>query len=133
MKRRLFLMLSGLASVAAPFALPAARAQTPASTTVYAIVYRRGPNWREGLPMSGQNLRPHLAYMQGLFDAGVLYAGGAIGPEGGLALIIAADAAEAARITNADPAVTMGVFAAEVHPWARRFSRNEPLPWAGRP
>lgn len=130
MKRRLFLMLSGLASVAAPFA---ATAQTPAGNTVYAIVYRRGPAWRDGQPMSGQNLRPHLVYMQGLFDTGILYAGGAIGPEGGLALIIAADAAEAQRITDADPAVTLGVFAAEAHPWTRRFSRNEPLPWAGRP
>ena len=132
MRRRLFLMLSGLAS-AVPFATGAAAAQTPPTTTVYAIVYRRGPAWREGLPMSGQDLRPHLVYMQGLFDTGVLYAGGAIGPEGGLALILAADAAEAARITNADPAVTMGVFAAEVQPWPRRFSRDAPLPWAGRP
>lgn len=132
MRRRLFLTLSALAPAAIPFAAPAATAQTPATTTVYAIVYRRGPNWRDGEPMSRQDLRPHLVYMQGLFDAGVLYAGGAIGPEGGLALIIAPDAAEAARIMNADPAVTMGVFAAEVHPWARRFSRNEPLPWAGR-
>lgn len=108
----------------APSALPQARA-------LYAILYRPGPAWREGLPMEKQDLRPHGLYYRGLLTEGRLHAGGRLGENDGLAIIWAADEAEARGILLNDPAITMGVFVGDVRLWRPRFKSSLPLPETG--
>jgi uncharacterized protein YciI len=129
MKRRDFVQLTALASTSLAAAAGAAWAAPDAGgRTLYAIVYRAGPAWRVGRPMREQGLAPHARRMKQLFDDGVLFAGGPMGEDGGLALVWAADAAQAAKLLADDPAVIAGIFTAEAQPWRPRFRRDEALP-----
>ncbi len=112
----------------AAFSLAATGAATPPSRTLYAIVYRPGPAWRQGRPMREQDLAAHGRYMKQLFDQGVLFAGGPLGAEDGLALVWAENDAAAADIVAKDPSVIAGVFVAKIEPWRPRFRRDEALP-----
>ena len=122
----LILALAGPALARAPAVAPAPAA--PARTTFYVCIYRAGPAWLSGKPVSAQPLRPHGAYMKQLFDAGPLLAGGPMpGVDGGLA-IVRADSLEAAKaIFAADPAITGGVMVGDVHPWTPVFVSDKPL------
>lgn len=112
----------------------AAGASAPPETALqpYAITYRPGPAWRAGQPMASQGLGPHAAYIQSLEAKGRVYAAGRVGEERGLAVIRAADLAEAQAILAADPAVTAGIFVGEVDLFAPRFGGKDPIPLAGR-
>ena len=108
----------------------AAQAPTPAAETanLFVVLYRPGPAWRTGQPMSAQ-LGPHGAYMRQLFDDGRLFAGGGYASnDGGMAMIRAADIAEARAILAADPAITGGVFEADLKHWRPRFRSESPIP-----
>lgn len=90
---------------------------------IYVILYRKGPEWAEGKPMSGQGLRPHGLYMKRLFEEGKLTAAGPLmEANGGLVLTRFRSREEAQAAVEADPAVTGGIFTAEVHAWTIRFS-----------
>jgi uncharacterized protein YciI len=106
---------------------PAAASQNASS--LFVVIYRPGPAWQAGRPMSEQGLLPHGRYYRGLLDGGRLFAGGGfVGSDGGMAILRAADLAAAQAIVAADPAVTSRIFVAELEEWRPRFRVEEPLP-----
>jgi uncharacterized protein len=93
---------------------------------LFAVIYRPGPAWREGVPMRDQGLGPHARYMQELLDGGRLVAGGGFADDdGGMAILRAAGLEEARAILAADPAVTSGIFVGDLEEWRIRFHRDE--------
>lgn len=105
--------------------------ETPAarSSQLYVFLYRAGPAWKTGQPMEKQALGPHAAYIKRLLDEGRLVGGGRFEElDGGMAIVRAASNDEAQAMLAADPAVTSGVFAAELRAWTPRFRSPEPLP-----
>ncbi len=122
-------------------ALTLAGAQAPASTEsaaapprqLFLFMFRPGPSWQQGVPMRQQNLREHGNYHARLVREGRSVAGGGyVGEDGGMAIVRAADRAEAEAILAADPAIVNGVFAAELRQWQPRFHSPAPLVEAPR-
>lgn len=96
---------------------------------IFLFLYRPGPAWRLGVPMREQGLAPHGAYMQRLRDEGRLFAGGGfVETDGGMAMALAADMAEAEAMLAADPAIVSGIFVADLRHWRPRFRGEMPLP-----
>jgi uncharacterized protein YciI len=84
----------------------------------FLIVYRRGPAWIEGKPVTQQPLKEHFKFLVGLYEQGILRFAGPFGDDTGGAAALSADSEEAVRaIVAADPAVTSGVMIVEVHAW----------------
>ena len=117
-------------------ALALAGAQTPPASPpapdqprqLFLFLFRPGPAWRAGVPMRQQDLRDHGAYHARLVREGRSVAGGGyVGEEGGMAIVRAADRAEAEAMLAADPAIRNGVFVAELRQWAPRFHSDAPL------
>lgn len=105
-------------------AMPAAAADHP----LFAFIYRPGPAWKPALPMAQQDLRPHATYIAKLSAEGrVVAAGGWSGLDGGMAVLRAADEGEAARLLAADPAITSGIFLADLRRWAPRYGIDTDL------
>lgn len=98
-----------------------------ASVGLFAIVFRPGPAWRPGLPMSEQGLLEHGQYWAGLFKADRVFSAGRMGADGGLVLFHARDLAEAEAVLAADPAIAAGIFVGDARPYAPRFLSKEPL------
>jgi uncharacterized protein YciI len=106
----------------------AAQAAPEPAQPLFAFIYRPGPAWKPGLPMAQQDLRPHAGYIARLAAEGrVVAAGGWASADGGMAVLRAADADEAARLLAADPAVTSGIFQADLRRWAPRFGVDADL------
>src|SRR5262245_59945220 len=115
----------GGACASAQTSAPAAGAQ------LYLFQYAPGPAWRAGVPMRQQGLGPHAAYMQRLMDEGRLFAGGRyMNADGGMAIVTAGGIEEARAMLAADPAITSGIFVAELRHWRVRFRTDQPLPGA---
>lgn len=122
----------GAGMVATAQAQPAPAAVTP-PRQLFLFLFRPGPNWRPGVPMRQQHLREHAAYHDRLVRDGRGFAGGGyVGMDGGMAIVRAADRAEAEGILAADPAIQNGVFAAELRQWQPRFHTAQPLVEAAR-
>lgn len=122
----LLLATATVAGAQTPPAPPAAVAAAP--RPLFLFLYRPGPAWVAGRPMIEQDLRPHGAYMRRLFDEGRLFAGGGfVGEDGGMAVVRADDLAGAQALLAADPAITSGVFTAEIRQWRPRFHGAGPL------
>jgi len=103
-------------------------AQAAPDQPLFAFIYRPGPAWKPGLPMAQQDLRAHGGYIARLTAEGrVVAAGGWAGADGGMAVLRAADADEAARLLAADPAITTGIFQADLRRWAPRFGVDADL------
>jgi uncharacterized protein YciI len=87
--------------------------------STYLVVYRHGPGWVDGKPMSEQqSMREHFSYYLGLHRKGVLVsAGGFTDESGGAAIFEATDDAAAADVIAADPAVKSTVFRYELQRW----------------
>lgn len=120
-----------LALVTAPACVhaQAPSAEAAVSQQLFLFQYSRGPAWREGVPMREQGLAPHGAYMRQLQEQGRLFAGGGYASDdGGMAIVMCADIDEARAILAADPAITSGIFVAELRHWRPRFRSDEPLP-----
>jgi uncharacterized protein YciI len=117
------------------FAADAATGQPPTTAPtaqsarqLFLFVYRPGPSWRTGVPMREQDLRAHGAYHAQLVRDGRSVAGGGfVGLDGGMAIVRAADLAEAQAMLAADPAIVNGVFAADIRHWVPRFHSPAPL------
>ena len=78
--------------------------------------------------MRQQDLREHAAYHDRLVREGRGFAGGGyVGMDGGMAIVRAADLAEAEAMLAADPAIVNGVFVAELRQWAPRFHSEQRL------
>jgi uncharacterized protein YciI len=89
----------------------------------FLIIYRPGPAWLGGLPVSRQPLQEHGQYILGLYREGKLRFGGPFEDDAGGAVVVeVADPHEARAIADNDPAVMNGVFVYELHPWKL-------LPW----
>ncbi|MDH3944371.1 MAG: YciI family protein [Anaerolineae bacterium] len=79
-----------------------------------------GPAWIEGKGFHEQPLREHGNYINSLHKQGILLEGGPfLDNEGGLAIIQVENEEQAQKIVAEDPAITSGVFTAELHPWLR--------------
>jgi uncharacterized protein len=132
------MLISAMRALALTFAiaLPGAcataqqiQAEAPATQQLFLFQYSRGPAWREGVPMREQGLGPHGAYMQQLQNDGRLFAGGGYASDdGGMAIVMCANIEEARAILAADPAITSGIFVAELRHWRPRFRTDDPLP-----
>jgi uncharacterized protein len=95
-----------------------AQAKGAPTTTAYLVVYKPGPAWLEGKPLAEQPLKEHGRYILSLYVKGSLKSAGPFSDNaGGAAVFDAADDQEARAVVAADPAVTSGVFVAELHPW----------------
>lgn len=120
-----------LAIVASPLGAqqpPPRATQTPAVQPVYLLTYRQGPTWVEGQPMNRQKLGPHDRYMRGLLKDGTLVAAGRFTREnGGMAVIRAANRAEAQAVLAADPAVMSGIFVGTLTSWEPSFDSRQPI------
>ena len=98
------------------------------ATQLYIVVYRPGPAWIAGKPMHQQKLGPHVTYIRTLLAQGRLVAGGPFTDgDGGMAIFRASSPEEARAILAADPAISSGVFVAEMRPWEPRFDSGKPL------
>lgn len=126
MSRRRNVLIATLAAIAG--AQQPGAAQTP-ERELFLFIYRPGPAWREGVPMREQGLGPHGAYMQQLLNEGRLFAGGGfMSDDGGMAIVRCADIEEARAMLAVDPAITSGIFTADLRHWRPRFRTDEPLP-----
>lgn len=125
-------LFRALAFVLAMLLAPAcalAQAGDAPTQQVYVVTYKPGPAWRAGVPMNRQALGPHAAYWMRLAREGrCIGAGPYLDSDGGMALITASNDTEARAIVAADPAVTSGVFVAELHPWSPRIRGPGELP-----
>jgi uncharacterized protein YciI len=126
--RRKTLAATLAAAAVALAATPALAEPPPISQPLFVITYRAGPAWKPGVPMNRQALGPHAAYWARMQAEGrAVGAGPMLDADGGMAIVRASDIAAARALVAADPAVTSGVFAAEMHPWEPRFGDGGPL------
>jgi uncharacterized protein len=120
MKLPSFSLVLGLALMHfAPQMLTAADG-TPQDVTkmTFLVIYRPGPAWLVGKPISEQPLKEHGKYMLSLYAKGSMkFAGPLTDNAGGAVVLEVADEVEARAIVVADPAVESGIFVYEMHPW----------------
>jgi uncharacterized protein YciI len=90
----------------------------PEGKATYLIIYRPGPAWLAGKPVSAQPLKEHGKYMLSLYIKGSMKLAGPLADDaGGAVLLAVADESEAKAIVAEDPAVKSGIFVYEMHPW----------------
>jgi uncharacterized protein YciI len=91
--------------------------ESPAKIT-FLLVYRPGPAWLPGKPVTEQPLKEHGRYMLSLYAKGVLKFAGPFTDDAGGAVVLEVDSeAQAREIVANDPAVVTRVFVHELHPW----------------
>jgi uncharacterized protein YciI len=109
------------AAVAVPTALQLASATAePDSSTkgTWLVIYRPGPAWAPGKPITEQPPKEHGKYLLDLFSKGKMkFAGPFMDNAGGAVVLEVASEAEAISLVKGDPAVQQNVFLYEVHPW----------------
>jgi len=117
--RRLFWMIVVVAAATAGLRQVIAQTQPSApQAETFAIIYQPGPNWIKGRSIYDQDLYAHGQYMAKLLEQSHLQLGGPFSDSsGGMAIITAKDADEAASILKNDPSIAKGVFVATVRPW----------------
>ena len=92
--------------------------QEIAPKTTFLVIYRPGPAWLAGKPVSEQPLKEHGKYMLGLYIKGSMKLAGPLTDNAGGAVVLdVADEAQAKAIVAEDPAVKSGIFVYEMHPW----------------
>ena len=112
-------MQMGLAGIGVALVSGEATAQEQSSQPSYLCVYRPGPHWLTGKPLSEQPLREHGRYMLDLYKRGVMRLAGRFADGSGGAMLFGADDdASAQAIVAADPAVVAGTFMYELRQWA---------------
>ena len=84
----------------------------------FLVIYRPGPAWVPGKPVTEQPLKEHGKYMLSLYISGSMKLAGPLTDNaGGAVLLDVADEAKAKAIVAEDPAVKSGIFVYELHPW----------------
>jgi len=92
--------------------------QQAAPKTTFLVIYRPGPAWLVGKPVSEQPLKEHGKYMLNLYLKGCMKLAGPLTDNAGGAVVLAvANESEAKAIVTEDPAVKSGIFVYEMHPW----------------
>lgn len=109
-------LLLAFASSAAEVAPPSQTQEGERST--FLVIYRPGPEWPAGTPVSALPLKAHGRYMIDLYRRGTMTMAGPLADDAGGAVVLSvADVGEARRIVAADPAVRDGLFTYELHGW----------------
>jgi uncharacterized protein YciI len=86
--------------------------------STFLVIYRPGPSWIEGKPVTQQVPKEHGKYMLQLYKDGLMkFAGPLTDDAGGAVVLEVADLSAANRVVADDPAVKAGIFVAEIHPW----------------
>src|SRR5437667_11233815 len=81
--------------------------QQAAAKTTFLVIYRPGPAWLVGKPVSEQPLKEHGKYMLSLYVKGSMKLAGPLTDNAGGAVVLAvADESEAKAIVTEDPAVS---------------------------
>jgi uncharacterized protein len=92
--------------------------QEIAPRTTFLVIYRPGPAWLAGKPISEQPLKEHGKYMLGLYVQGWMKLAGPLKDNAGGAVVLeVAHESQAKAIVAEDPAVKSGIFVYEMHPW----------------
>ena len=97
----------------------------------FLVMYRPGPAWLVGQPISAQPLQAHGRFLLALYRKGQLRLAGPFSDNAGRALVLEApDECQARILVDTDPAVIDAVFTYELHPWSlvpweRYLSRPE--------
>jgi uncharacterized protein YciI len=108
-----------MAGLGAALVVSSADAQAASTQPSYLCVYRPGPRWLPGKPLSEQPLREHGRYMLDLYKRGVMRLAGRFADGSGGAMLFGADDdASAQAIVAADPAVVAETFTYELRQWA---------------
>ena len=90
-----------------------------AAKSPFLVVYKPGPAWLPGKPLTQQPLGEHGRYMLDLYSQGHIKIAGPFSDDSGGALVLyAANQDEAKNMVTKDPAVVSGVFIYELHPWS---------------
>ncbi|WP_282942386.1 YciI family protein [Paenibacillus sp. RC67] len=93
----------------------------------YLIIYKRGTDWSEDIPLNNQPFIPeHAVYLQLLFDEGkILMAGPFKDHTGGGVVIEVETEGEAVLIAQNDPAVLHHTFDYELKHWSDILNKYE--------
>jgi uncharacterized protein len=92
--------------------------QLAVANRTFLVIYRPGPAWLPGKPVTEQPLKEHGKYMLSLYISGSMKLAGPLTDNaGGAVLLDVADESEAKAIVAEDPAVKSGIFIYELHPW----------------
>jgi uncharacterized protein YciI len=84
----------------------------------FLVIYRPGPAWVPGKPVTQQPLKEHGKYMLSLYISGSMKLAGPLTDNaGGAVLLDVANESKAKAIVTEDPAVKSGIFVYELHPW----------------
>jgi uncharacterized protein YciI len=111
-------MFLGTVACAPPATSPARPAPEARTQPNFLVVYRRGPAWIPGKPVTDQPLKDHFRFLLALYKQGVLQLAGPFTDDTGGAAALRVETEDAARaIVAADPAVTSGVMIPELHAW----------------
>ena len=111
-----FAFTSGVVTYESPVASQQVEAQTKKSA--YIVIYRPGPAWIPGKPVTEQPLKEHGKYMLSLYKNGVLKFAGPFTDDAGGAVVFEAENEDGAKaVVMADPAVASKIFLHELHPW----------------
>lgn len=115
--------------IALSLAAPVMAADTAPGPSLFVILYKQGPAWKEGIPMRQQDaIVAHYKYMKKIFEEGTsLDAGPTLDEPGGVVILRAVDLDAAKAIMAADPSITQKMFVGEVHAWSPTFHSPDPL------
>ena len=120
MNRLVLLVAFALTGGAVTYEAPVASQQTEAQKmkSTYLVIYRPGPAWVSGKPVTEQPLKEHGQYMLSLYKKGILkFAGPFTDNAGGAVVFEAENEDDAKAVVAMDPAVTSKIFLSELHPW----------------
>jgi uncharacterized protein YciI len=108
---------------------PALAQETSVAPSLFVILYKQGPAWKEGIPMKQQDaILPHYQYMKKLFEQGVILdAGPTLDEPGGVVILKAHDLDAARALMQADPSISSRMFSGEIHSWSPTFHSPEPV------
>jgi uncharacterized protein len=118
--RKAILLMSGLAVLlySSQSVTATDEKQEIAPRTTFLVIYRPGPAWLAGKPVSEQPLKEHGKYMLGLYEKGWMKLAGPLKDNAGGAVVLeVTDESQAKAVVAEDPAVKSGIFVYELHPW----------------
>src|SRR5215510_9085678 len=98
--------------------LNTAWAQQEPKQQTFLVVYKPGPAYVTGKPLSEQQLGEHGNYLLSLHSKGILKIAGPFTDDAGGAIMFSARNLDDAKdIVMKDPAIVRSIFMFELHPW----------------
>lgn len=112
------LLVGLMLSLASAFAQAPVPPPAPPPSPLYAAIFKTGPTWDPAKPPGEQRFfREHSGHLAKLRAAGSIVLGARYA-DVGLVVVPAANEAEARKLFEADPSISAGTFALDIH----RFS-----------